>query len=147
MTETKTKFEIQPAPAAFDFNYIASHWLVLISVPLGMIPLGEGIAINPGTVSSLELIEMMEPDSEAPPGVEPAMVLAGEAGILLRLVGGGEIEIDSDQSSDLEKIMKRVEKAVRQAGHPGSLDEMINSVGGSPAQGGIIQVPNLARVK
>jgi len=140
MTEPKTKFEIEPAPApAFDFPYIVSHWLVLDNMPLGLIPLGEA-GIRPQAVWFLELIELEE-EKTGDPGDEPFTIPTGEFGIRAHSVGGGEVELDSDQSADLEKVMRLIESKAKTAGHPTSTSEMIDIIGRPPAQPSVIAPP------
>lgn len=145
MTDSKTKFEIEPdaAPAIpFDFKYIASHWLAIIGMPLGMLPLGD-VAINPQAVWFLELVELEEDQSA--PGEEPVMVLTGEFGIRAHPAGGGEVaELNSDQSIALEKIIRRVDGEIKKAGHPGSSDDMIDLVG-KPQKNSSLVVPPWAK--
>lgn len=142
MTEPKTKFEIEPAPVpAFDFAYIVSHWLVLDNMPLGLIPLGEA-GIRPQAVWFLELIELEEEWTKEPgPEGIPNMIPSGELGIRVHSVGGGEVELDSDQSADLETVIRLIESKAKNAGHRTSTSEMIDMIGKPPAQPSVIAPP------
>lgn len=146
MTEEKTKFEIEPVAAPkipFDFKYITSHWLAIIGMPLGMIPL-DWDGFNPQAVWRLELIELEE-EAETAPGEEPWTRLTGEFGIRLYPAGGGDpLELDSEQSLVLENVIKKIYREIKGAGGPASMNDMIDLAGKSPKSNSVI-VPPWAR--
>lgn len=144
MTDSKTKFEIEPeaepADPGFDFDYILEHWLVLDNMPLGLIALGD-IGIRPQAIYSLEWIELEEPIGVNDANGEPVMAPTGEKGIRAQSVAGGEVELDSIQSACLERIIKLVAEQAAKAGHPTSSVELIELIGKPPKAPSVIAPP------